>query len=99
MSQIFTATQMEILTELVNQAGYLGAKRAREEAGVSDPTITLAQIRKKHGSAVALNARMSPKIKWIPKSWTSPKSGLYCRLAEFDNFLFNKDFSFYASKL
>lgn len=99
MAQIFTATQMEIVTELVNRSSINCAKRALEEAGITKKTITLAQVRKLYGSAVALDARMSPKIKWIPKSDAGARSGMYCRQAEFDNFLFNKDFNFYAPKL
>jgi hypothetical protein len=99
MSQIFTATQMEIVTELVNTAAKNGAKRALEEVGITKKTITLAQIRRLHGSVVALEARYSPKIKWVPKSEAGTRSGVYCSMAEFDNFLFNKDFSFYAPKL
>lgn len=90
---------MEILTELVNTASINGAKRALEEVGMVKKTITLAQVRKLYGSAVALNARMSSKIKWIPKSKACARSGLFCSMAEFDNFLFHKDFSFYAPKL
>lgn len=99
MARIFDASEMEIVTELVNQAAYLGAKRAREEMGESNAIISLAKIRKKYGSSIALEARMSPKIKWIPKSESGVKAGLFCRYAEFDHFLFNKDFKFYAPKL
>jgi len=99
MSQIFTATQIEIVTEMVNVASKNGAKRALEEIAFTKKTITLAQIRRLYGSAVALEARMSTKIKWIPKSAAGARSGIFCSMAEFDNFLFNKDFNFYVPKL
>ncbi len=99
MAQIFTATEMEIVTEMVHRASVNAAKRALEEVGITKKIISLAQVRRLYGSSVALEARMSPKIKWIPKSESGVKAGVFCEMAQFDNFLFNKDFKFYAPKL
>ena len=87
-------TDLDRLSELMLRSAQLGAKMALQEAGVIKHTITLAEVKKLHGRAFALEIRMSEKVKWIPLNKDNPTSQVYCLRADFEKYLFTRDFDF-----
>lgn len=83
------------LAELLFRAAEFGATRALEQAGMMKNTITLAKIKKLHGEGIAKEARISPKITWVPIGKGGKTSGVYCSRIDFEKFLFNREFDFY----
>lgn len=57
-------------------------------------TITLAEVKIKHGVAFAKAARMSTAIKWMPVGSGGRTSGVYCKKSDIDKFLFERKFDF-----
>lgn len=82
------------LSDLLSRASERGANIALAQAGIIKPTITLAQVKKVHGRDIANEARMNPKIKWVPLGKGGRTSGVYCLRADFDIFLFAREFDF-----
>lgn len=93
--QPLTASQQDFLERTVVQAVRLGATIALEEAGLIKDSISYAEIRKMHGSAVARDARVSTKIKWIPNGKGGKKAGIYCRRSEWEEYRFSKQFDYH----
>ena len=82
------------LSELLSQAATHGATRALEQSGVISNTITLAEVKAKHGKRLANEARKSQNIKWIPVGSGGRTSGVFCKREDFDRFRFEKEFNF-----
>lgn len=82
------------LSELLSIAAENGAKRALEETGAITGTITSAEVKKMVGRRAYEQARMSPKISWMPNEKGGKTSGVYCKRSEFDRFLFEREFDF-----
>lgn len=80
--------------KMLNVSTRMAVKRTLEETGQIKKHTSLADVRHKYGSSVAKEARMSPKIQWIPKGKAGKRSGLYCKTTEFDNFMNFKEFDF-----
>lgn len=81
-------------TSLMVRCAQMGATMALQQAGVIKTTITLAEIKRLHGATVASEARTSPAITWVPVGKGGRTSGVYCQRAEFEKYLFTRDFSF-----
>lgn len=82
------------LSELLCAAAQNGATRALEQIGVACTTITLAEVKKHHGKKIAMEARMSTAIKWMPVASGGRTSGVYCKKSELEKFLFERKFDF-----
>ena len=81
-------------TSLMVRCAQMGATMALQQAGVIKTTITLAEIKRLHGQSVAADARLSTAITWVPMGKGGRTSGVYCQRAEFEKYLFTRDFSF-----
>ncbi len=88
--------QIEIskLSELLSAAAQNGATRALEQTGTISPTITLAEVTKRHGRMFARAARSATAIKWMPIGSGTRTSGVYCKRSDIDKFLFERKFDF-----
>ena len=82
------------LSELMSAAAQNGATRALEQTGAISPTITMAEVTKRHGRSFAKAARMATAIKWMPIGSATRTSGVYCKRSEIDKFLFERKFDF-----
>jgi hypothetical protein len=82
------------LSELLAAAAQNGATRALEQTGTISTTITLAEVKKRHGESFAIAARKATAIKWKPVGSGGRTSGVYCKRSEIDKFLFERKFDF-----
>ena len=85
---------LDRLSDLMLRSAQLGAKMALQEAGVIKNTITLAEIKKMQGRGFAREIRLSEKVKFMPINRDNPTSQVYCLRAEYEKYLFAREFDF-----
>ena len=85
---------LDYLSDLMLRSAQMGAKMALQEAGVIKHTVTLAEVKKLHGRAIAREVRMSDKVKWVPINKNNPGSQVYCLRSELEKYLFRREFDF-----